>query len=174
MMKVTSERIQLAILALAVIGVGISIMFIVFAYDFMRRAVISTEPSQAVRVTLVRSPESGPYCPGEYVNFGVRIKPLRWPIATRVAVTLWDRDKERTAVTEKLGGERVLIYTDGSTVTTVDSFYIPRLDRAGDPMAPGRYEVRLAAIVEGASAAVVTMPFVIPGSCKKGEENKAK
>lgn len=164
-MRVNPAKLQFATFVLAVVGVGISTIFIVAAWGFLRQAVLTVQPGPAVAVRLLDRPASEPHCPGQYITYGVVLDPIRHPIAVRLAVTMWSEDEQRTAVVEHLGKERVVLYTEDETVETVDRFFIPRKDRNGRPVKPGTYELRMGAVVEGAAPAIVALPFTILPSC---------
>lgn len=164
-MKVSLERMLLAILLLAVIGVGTVFILAGAAWNFLHKTTIGTSPTPAILLELEREFEDLPYCPGEWIDFGVNIDPLRLPLVGRVVTTLWDRDHNRTAIGQKFGEERVFIYRNGESVHTPDRYYVPYTDRYGDPILPGQYEIRMGIVAEGASPAVVGLPFTIPKTC---------
>lgn len=167
-MRLDLNKMILAIFILAILGVGISVSFIIAAWGFLTKAVIETQPSPALQVDLLERPATEPHCPGEYVNYGVVIKPLRWPVAARLVVTLYNLNEGNTAVPQVLGDERVVVYTSPARVTAIDRYFVPtHSPRSGKPITPGDYEIRFAAVVEGASPSVASLPFVIPPNCVK-------
>lgn len=172
-MKFSLERMLLVIMVLAVIGVGSVFILAGGAWSFLNKAVIGTEPTPGLLLTLEQNYEDLPYCPGEWIEFGVNVDPLRLPFVGHVVTTLWDRDNSRTAVADERGGQEDVIYQSGEFVQNPDSYYVPHTDRFGDPIAPGRYEIRMGIVSEGASPAVVGLPFTIPTTClaKNQKEN---
>lgn len=171
-MKLSLERILLVIMVLAVIGVGSVFILAGGAWNFLHNTVIGTEPTPAILLNLDRDPEDLPYCPGEWIEFGLDIDPLRLPFIGHTVITLWDRDHTRTAVANKRSQQEDVIYRSGEAIRYSDRYYVPYTDRFGDPILSGRYEIRVGLVAEGASPAVVGLPFTIPTTClakdKKG------
>ncbi len=171
-MRFSLERMLLFILALGVIGVGSMFIIVAGAWSFLNKAVIGTEPTPAITLELQGDSGDLPYCPGEWIDFAVTIDPLRLPFVGHIVTTLWDRDNNRTAVAQSRDDEQDFIYLSGETVHNPGRYYVPDTDRFGDPIASGRYEVRMGIVAEGASPAVVGLPFTIPTTCvakdKKG------
>lgn len=164
-MKLTIDKILLVILVLAITGVGSIFIIAGGVWNFLHNTVIRTEPTSAILLELEQEFEDLPYCPGEWIEFGVNIDPLRLPFVGRVIVTLWDRDNNRTAIGQKFGEEQVFIYRNGESIHNPDRYYVPYIDRFGDPILAGQYEIRMGIVAEGASPAVVGLPFTIPNTC---------
>lgn len=164
-MKFSVERMVLTILLLSVIGVGSIFILAGAAWNFLHNTVIGTEPTPAITLKLQQDPEDLPYCPGEWIDFAVNIDPLRLPFVGHIVTTLWDRDHSRTAIAQSRDDELDFIYLSGESVQNPGRYYVPHTDRFGDPIASGRYEVRMGIVAEGASPAVVGLPFTIPETC---------
>lgn len=164
-MKVSLERILLTILILAVIGVGTVFILAGATWNFLHKATIGTEPTPAILLKLEREFEDLPYCPGEWIEFGMDIDPLRLPFIGHAVMTLWDRDHTRTAIAHKRSEQEDVIYRNGEAIRIPGRFYVPYTDRYGDPILAGQYEIRLGLVAEGASPAVVGLPFTIPKTC---------
>ncbi len=169
-MKFSLERMLLAILLLAIIGVGSLFIIAGGAWSFLHKAIIRTEPTPAISIELAQDLEDLPYCPGEWIDFAVTIDPLRLPFVGHVVTTLWDRDHSRTAIAQGRDQELDTIYLSGETIHNPGRFYVPHTDRFGAPILPGRYEVRMGIVAEGASPAVVALPFTIPTTCVSKEQ----
>lgn len=171
-MKFSLERMLLAILLLAIISVGSLFIIAGGAWNFLHKAVIRTEPTPAILLELEQDPEDLPYCPGEWIEFGVKIDPLRLPFVGHVVMTLWDRDHNRTAVAQDRDEEQDFIYRNGESISNPYRYYVPDMDRFGAPIASGRYEIRVGIIAEGAAPAVVGLPFTIPTTCSAEDQKE--
>ncbi len=170
-MKFSLERMMLVILILVIVGVGSLFIIAGGAWSFLNKTVIGTEPTPAILLELEHDVEDLPYCPGEWIEFAVTIEPLRLPFVGHVVMTLWDRDNNHTSVAQDRTDLQDFIYRNGESIHNPDRYYVPDMDRFGDPIVPGRYELRMAIIAEGASPAVVGLPFTIPTTClAKGQE----
>lgn len=97
-------------------------------------------------------------CPGETVEYRVRVNVRRMPDIVNVVRTLWDREEGRI-IGQSDVPPPVVWNVPGTTMDPAMPYRVP------DGVEPGSYSLEVAIFGLSGRASALSVPFVVPESC---------
>lgn len=160
-MKINVPKLVLGNFVMSILALSTMLGTALGGYLFIRDIVDNSFPREAALVELRSVPPAEPLCPGDKLEYIFGVQQLRSPIIARIVRTVVSLNEERTVLPGRNGDVELRIWRRLDGFEQAESYDLPMVDKWGQPLKPGSYELRVGVVTEGSAPSVVSLAFRI-------------